>query len=185
MTDLGIVIVNYNTRDRLRDCLQSLDANRGVSFLTFVVDNGSPDGSAEMVRAEFPSVRLIVSPANGGYSYANNLGLRAILALDPAPPFALLLNPDTVVPSDALAQMLAFFNAHPDAGIAGPKLVMADGTLDLACRRSFPDPKNAIYHTLKLDRLFPQSKHFAGYNLTYLDENQIAQVDSVVGAFML
>ena len=185
MTELGIVIVNYNTRERLRDCLQSLRANRGVSFVTYVVDNCSTDGSAAMVRQDYPDVHVIESASNGGYSYANNLGLRAILALEPAPPFVLLLNPDTVLPQDALAQTLHFFQTHPDAGIVGPKLVMADGQLDLACRRSFPDPINSIYHVLGLDARFPSSPRFARYNLTFLDENEVAQVDSVVGAFML
>lgn len=185
MVEVGIVITNYNTRERLRTCLQSLGANRGVSFATYVVDNGSTDGSASIVRNEFPSTQLIGSQVNGGYAYASNLGLRAILSLKPAPRYALLLNPDTVLPPDALARMIAFFEAHPDAGIVGPKLVMADGSLDLACRRSFPSPENSIYHILGLDRLFPKSKRFARYNLTYLDENQVAQVDSVVGAFMM
>ncbi len=185
MIDLGIVIVNYNTCDRLRDCLRSLAANRGIVFTTYVVDNSSRDGSTAMVRAEFPKVHLIESQVNGGYSYANNLALRAILALAPPPPFTLLLNPDTVLPPDALAQTLAFFAQHPDAGMVGPKLVMASGKLDLACRRSFPSPQLAIYHALGLDARLPKSKHFARYNLTFLDENETAQVDSVVGAFMM
>jgi GT2 family glycosyltransferase len=185
VSDIGIVIVNYNTRDRLRDCLKSLQASRGVSFVPFVVDNNSPDGSAAMVRAEFPQVQLIESKINGGYSYANNLGLRRILALAPAPPFTLLLNPDTVLPPDALAQMSAFFAAHPDVGIAGPKLVMADGKLDSACRRSFPSPELSIYHVLGLDDHFPKSKRFARYEMTFLDENEMTEVDSVVGAFMM
>jgi hypothetical protein len=185
VSDLGIVIVNYNTRDRLRDCLRSLEASRGVSCDIFVVDNDSPDGSAAMVRAEFPHVHLIESRINGGYPYANNLALREILARDPAPPFTLLLNPDTVVPPDALAQMIAFFAAHPDAGIAGPKLVMADGKLDSACRRSFPSPELSIYHVLGLDDRFPKSERFARYEMTFRDENEMIEVDSVVGAFML
>ena len=183
MTDLGIVIVNYNTRERLRDCLQSLQANRGVSFVAYVVDNCSTDGSAAMVRQAFPGVHVIESAVNGGYSYANNLGLRAILALEP-PPYVLLLNPDTVLPPEALAQTLHFFKTHPDAGIVGPKLVMANGQLDLACRRSFPDPVNSIYHILGLDTRFPKNPRLARYNLTFLDEDEGAQVDSVVGAFM-
>jgi N-acetylglucosaminyl-diphospho-decaprenol L-rhamnosyltransferase len=185
VSELAIVIVNYNTRDRLRDCLRSLEANRGASFITYVVDNSSPDGSAAMVRAEFPHVRLIESQTNGGYSFANNLGLRQAFALEPLPHLMLLLNPDTVLPPDALARMIAFFHAHPDAGVVGPKLVMADGKLDLACRRSFPSPELAIYHTLGLDARFPRHKRFARYNMTFLDENATAQVDSVVGAFMM
>jgi len=185
VSDLGIVIVNYNTRDRLRDCLQSLEASRGVSFVVFVVDNNSPDDSAAMVRAEFPRVHLIASQFNGGYAYANNLALRQILAMTPPPPFTLLLNPDTVVPPDALAQMLAFFATHPDAGIAGPKLVLADGTLDRACRRSFPSPELSIYHVLGLDDWFPRSRRFARYEMTFCDEDEMIEVDSVVGAFMM
>jgi N-acetylglucosaminyl-diphospho-decaprenol L-rhamnosyltransferase len=183
--DLAIVIVNYNTCERLRDCLCSLQASRGVRFETYVVDNCSSDGSAAMVRAEFPWVHLIDSPTNGGYAYANNLGLRAILSQPSEPAYILLLNPDTVLPVDALAQMVAFLEAHPDAGIAGPKLVMADGRIDLACRRSFPDPENSIYHVLGLTRRFPKHPRFGRYNLTYLDEDQVAEVDSVVGAFMM
>ena len=185
MSDLGIVIVNYNTCDRLRDCLRSLDAARDISVMTYVVDNCSADGSADMVRREFPHVHLIPSPTNGGYPYANNLGLREILAMHPAPPYTLLLNPDTVVPPDALAQMIQFFETHPDAGIVGPKLVMANGKIDLACRRSFPSPEIAIYHALGLTKRFPTSKRFGRYQLTFLDEDQMAQVDSVVGAFMM
>jgi len=183
--DLGIVIVNYNVRDRLRDCLHSLAASRGIAFETYVVDNCSNDGSAEMVHAEFPGVHLIASDKNGGYSYANNLGLRAILARNPTPPYTLLLNPDTVVPPDALAQMVAFMQTHPQVGVAGPKLVMASGKLDLACRRSFPTPELSVYHVLGLTKLFPTNPRFGRYNLTYLDENQMTEVDSVVGAFML
>jgi N-acetylglucosaminyl-diphospho-decaprenol L-rhamnosyltransferase len=183
--DLGIVIVNYNTRERLRDCLLSLEANRNVSWMAYVVDNHSPDGSAAMVRAEFPRVQLIESQVNGGYAYANNLALRVILAHDPTPPFVLLLNPDTILPPAALAQMIDFFNTHPDCGIAGPKLVMADGKLDLACRRSFPSPELAIYHVLGLDERFSKTERFARYNLTFIDEDTVTQVDSVVGAFMM
>ena len=98
---------------------------------------------------------------------------------------SLLLNPDTVLPPGALAQTIAFFEQHPEAGIVGPKLVMADGKLDLACRRSFPDPEVSIYHVLGLTKLFPKHPRFGRYQMTFLDENQVAQVDSVVGAFMM
>lgn len=179
--DLSIVIVNWNTKDLLRGCLASLyDSDAEFSFQTAVVDNCSEDGSADMVRDEFPQVHLIQSEINGGYAYANNLGLRLLHAR-----YYLLLNPDTVLPPDALKRMLEFMDAHPDVGIAGPKLVMADGELDQACRRSFPTPKNSFYKLFGLSRLFPNSKLFGQYNLTYLDPDEAAQVDSVVGAFMM
>jgi len=190
MVDVGVVIVNYNTRDFLRDCLLSLLQNRGVSFKVCVVDNGSIDGSAEMVAKEFPEVLLIRSPFNGGYAYANNLGLKA-LGFNPdgflkdAPRYALLLNPDTLLPPNALASMVRFMDSHPQAGIAGPKLIRQDGSLDLACRRSFPTPEVAFYRMIGLSKLFPRHPRFARYNLTYLDPDETAEVDSVVGAFMM
>lgn len=206
MLDLGIVIVNYNTCDLLRDCLKSIYGSRGdFSYRVCVVDNCSADGSCSMVRAEFPQVHLLESPINGGYAYANNLGLRAFgfralegsgdgdenssLELYPItsvpPRYALLLNPDTKLPPTALADMLAFMDDHPEAGIAGPKLVRPDGSLDLACRRSFPTPEVSFYRMTGLSKLFPRSPRFGRYNLTYLDPDQLTEVDSVVGAFMM
>jgi GT2 family glycosyltransferase len=179
--DLSTVIVNYNTRDLLRDCLRSVYASQGdFAFEVWVVDNGSSDSSAAMVKAEFPQVHLIESPHNGGYAYANNLALRRCNAR-----YVALLNPDTVVPPNAFAAMIAFMEAHPNAGVAGPKMVRSDGSLDLACRRSFPTPEVSFYRLIGLSKLFPNSRRFARYNLTYLDPDQVAEVDSVVGAFMM
>jgi N-acetylglucosaminyl-diphospho-decaprenol L-rhamnosyltransferase len=181
MLDLSIIIVNWNTRDFLRDCLKSVYASEGeFTFETIVVDNCSHDGSVDMVRKEFPQVHLMDSEVNGGYAYANNLGLRRFQAR-----YYLLLNPDTVLPAHALKDMLAFMESHPEAGMAGPKLIMADGQLDLACRRSFPTPVNSFYKLFGLSRLFPKSQRFGQYNLTYLDPDEMAEVDSVVGAFMM
>jgi N-acetylglucosaminyl-diphospho-decaprenol L-rhamnosyltransferase len=192
MLDLGIVIVNYNTRDLLRTCLHSVCASQGdFTFEVCVVDNGSPDGSAEMVAAEFPELQLIANAENVGYPSANNQGLRAFgFAETPNPEshhpkFALLLNPDTELPPDALVRMLDFMAEYPDAGAAGPKLVLLDGSLDLACRRSLPTPQVCLYRLTGLSRLFPRSRRFGQYNLTYLDPDRVAQVGSVVGAFML
>jgi N-acetylglucosaminyl-diphospho-decaprenol L-rhamnosyltransferase len=181
MRDLSIVIVNWNTRDLLRDCLKSVYESEGsFTFETVVVDNCSQDGSCAMVGDEFPQVHVIESEINGGYAYANNLGLRRFHAR-----YYLLLNSDTVLPPHALEQMLEFMDTHPKAGMAGPKLVLADGSLDLACRRSFPTVENSFYKLFGLSRLFPKSKRFGRYNLTYLDPDETAEVDSVVGAFMM
>lgn len=191
MTDLGIVIVNWNTRDLLRKCLQTVYASQGdFTFRVVVVDNASTDDSAEVVRDEFPQAELIVSEINGGFSYGNNLGLRRLGYHDAgkvdtsAPRYALLLNPDTEVPPTSLYDMLVFMDAHPDVGMAGPKLLLEDGTLDKACRRGFPTPTVAFYHFSGLAKLFPNSPRFARYNMTYLDVDQTAEVDSVVGAYM-
>jgi GT2 family glycosyltransferase len=212
--DLGIVILNWNTCALLRECLKSVFASQGgLTFRVCVVDNASSDGSAAMVAAEFPSARfprltLIENPVNSGYAAGNNLGLRALgfgphpaplLPRSPAsqergegpgvggeaPRYALLLNPDTVVPPNALADMVAYLDAHLDCGVAGPRLVLPDGSLDLACRRSFPTPEVSFWRLTGLSKLFPRSRLFGRYNLTYLSPDLETEVDSVVGAFML
>ena len=192
MLDLGIVIVSYNTCDLLRTCLRSVYASQGdFTFKVCVVDNASPDNSAEMIATEFPQARLIVNAENVGYPSANNQGLKAFgfgNTTNPGshlPRFALLLNPDTELPPDALVRMLGFMAEHCDAGAAGPKLSLPDGSLDLACRRSLPTPEICFYKLMGLSRLFPSSRRFGRYNMTYLDPDQITQVGSVVGAFML
>jgi GT2 family glycosyltransferase len=189
--DLGIVVVNYNVRDLLRDCLASVYDSRGdFTFETCVVDNASCDGSAGMVATDFPQVRLIRAE-NEGYAAGNNLGLEAFgFGVEQAsslskPHFILFLNPDTVLPPSALADMLAFMEEHASAGAAGPRLVREDGTLDKACRRSFPTPQVSAYRMSGLSRLFPKSPRFGRYNLTYLPEDLTTEVDSVVGAFMM
>lgn len=194
MVDLGIVITNYNTRDLLRTCLRSVyasvpcEAGDAFTFEVCVVDNASSDGSADMAAAEFPAARLIASAENVGYPQGNNLGLQTFgfgVPDEPTPRFALLLNPDTELPPDGLARMLRFMAKHPDAGVAGPKLVLPDGSLDMACRRGFPSPAVSFYRFTGLSRLFPHSPRFGRYNMTFLDPDQVAEVDSVVGAFML
>ena len=191
MFDMGIVIVNWNTRDLLRRCLQTVVDSRGdYRIQVVVVDNASSDGSADMVRAEFPTVRLIASTTNGGFSYGNNLGLRDLGYGDAgntrpdAPRYALLLNPDTEVPPDALADMVRFMDSRPEIGVAGPKLVLEDGSLDLACRRSFPTPMVSFYRFSGLSKLFPRHPRFGRYNMTYVDPDVEIEVDSVVGAYM-
>ena len=193
MLDLGIVVVSYCTRDLLRDCLRSVYASQGsLTFEVCVVDNASTDGSADMVATEFPQARLIANKENLGYPAGNNQGLRAFGfgqaesdGRTESPRFALLLNSDTGVPPDGLRRMVGFMEGHVEAGAAGPKLVRPDGSLDLACRRSFPTPEVSFYRMTGLSRLFPESHRFGRYNLTYLDPDQLAEVDSVVGAFML
>jgi N-acetylglucosaminyl-diphospho-decaprenol L-rhamnosyltransferase len=190
MVDLAIVIVSYNVCDLLRRCLQSVHASqRTITIAVCVVDNASQDGSAEMVRNEFPDVHLIANEENIGYPAANNQGLclLGVTAVEHArrPRYCLLLNPDTEVPPEAFVEMIAFLDANRDVGVAGPRLVMPNGELDLACRRSFPTPDVSFYRMVGLSRLFPNSPRFGRYNMTFLDECETAEVDSVVGAFMM
>ncbi len=192
MADLGVVILNWNTRDLLRRCLQTVLASEGMErFRVVVVDNASSDDSVAMLREEFPQVDVIANPVNSGYPAGNNLGLRQLgyegagRIRDDAPRHAMLLNPDTEVPPDALARMVEYMDARPEIGIAGPRLVLPDGSLDLACRRSFPSPQLSLYRFTGLARLFPRHRQFGRYNMTFADPGQELEVDAVVGACMI
>jgi GT2 family glycosyltransferase len=133
-----------------------------------------------MVAAELPWVRLIANEQNRGYGAANNQAIRQANGR-----YILVLNPDTRLPPGAIVDTIAEMEAHPDIGALGPKLVLADGSLDRACRRSFPSPEVAFYRLFGLARLFPNHPRFARYNLLDVDEDTPIDVDSVVGAFML
>ena len=191
MHDLGIVIVNWNTCDYLERCLETVFASEGdFSYRVVVVDNHSDDKSASMVRDKFPQADLIVNDENLGYPRANNVGLRHLgyqgkhdVSVS-APRYALLLNPDTELPATALYNMIQFMDARPDVGVAGPKLILKDGSLDKACRRGFPTPLVSFYHYSGLAKLFPKNERFGRYNMTFADENEELEVDSVVGAYM-
>jgi GT2 family glycosyltransferase len=181
LLDVSVVIVNYKVRDLLRECLRSLEHDLGLlRGEVWVVDNASGDGSVEMVRAEFPWVRLIPNEQNVGYGAANNQAI-----LQARGRYVLVLNPDTKLPPGAIVDTIAEMEAHQDIGALGPKLVLADGSLDRACRRSFPSPEVAFYRLFGLARLFPNHPRFARYNLLNVDEDTAIDVDSVVGAFML
>lgn len=191
MTDIGIVIVNWNTLPLLRRCLDTVIESVGVSTRIVMVDNGSSDGSADAIREAYPGVLTLSGHGNIGYPAGNNLGLKALgygaaaVMSDTAPRYALLLNPDTELPHDALLEMTRFMDSHPEVGVAGPKLVLPNGQLDLACRRSMPTVEVSFWRLIGFSRLFPKSPIFARYNLTFLDEDETTEVDSVVGAFMM
>jgi hypothetical protein len=178
--DVSVIIVSYNVRDFLQQCLHSLEkAGEGLSMEIIVVDNASGDGSAEMVRRRFPGVRLIANRDNRGFSRANNQAMRIA-----AGRYLLLINPDTLAREDTITALLAFMEAHPRAGAAGCKILNPDGTLQLSCRRSFPTPWVALSKIMGLSRLFPGNRLFGRYNLTYLDPDRTAQVDALSGSFM-
>lgn len=189
---VAVVIVNHNTAADLEVCLASLAAGGldGVRGRVWIVDNASSDDSVPRARRH-GGVEVLANSANRGFAAATNQGLRAAGFGDgsPAPvrppDHALLLNPDTVVPPGAVAALVDHMRAEDDVGVVGPKLVLADGTLDLACRRAFPTPEVSFYRFVGLSRLFPHSPRFGQYNMTFLDPDAPADVDSVVGACML
>ncbi len=185
--DIAIVIVNYNVEALLRRCLSAIfDSVGTVSYAVCVVDNNSSDNSVAMVERLFPQVHLIANKDNPGYSAANNQGIKHLNSLyTELPRYVLLLNPDTEVMPNTLLASCEYMQANPQVGVMGPKLVLPNGQLDIACRRSFPSPSVSFWRMTGLSKLFPNSPVFGRYNLTYLDEDDLTEVDSVVGAFML
>ncbi len=178
---LSIVIVNYNTEKLLQGCLESIYAGaNGTPFDVWVVDNHSRDSSAEMVRSHFPKVKLVENDTNLGFSRANNLVISQSES-----EYVLLLNPDTLVIGDSIDRMVKYMREHPKVGIAGCKVLNADRTLQLACRRSIPTPKVAFFRMTGLSRLFPKNPSLAKYNLTYCDPEETHEVDAVSGAFLM
>lgn len=181
MIDLSIIIVNYNVKEFLKNLLHSIQkAAQNLSIEIIVVDNASDDGSVEMIKEKFPDVILIANEKNLGFGRANNIGLKKARGK-----YFLLINPDTLVAEDTFIKLIEFFETHPEAGMAGCKILNPDGTLQLACRRSFPGPWTSFTKVTGLSNLFPKSKLFARYNLTYLDENQTYEVDAISGSFMM
>lgn len=181
MVDLSIIIVNYNVKEYLKNLLNSIKkSSPNILKEIIVIDNASDDGSVDLIKEKFPDIILIENKTNLGFGKANNQGLKIAKGK-----FLLIINPDTLVAEDTFAKMIDFFNENPLAAMAGCKILNPDGTLQLACRRSFPRPWIAFTKVTGLSSLFPKSKIFAQYNLTYKDENQTYEVDAISGSFMM
>ena len=179
--DLSVIIVNYNVRYFLEQCLHAVHkAMEGIDAEVFVVDNKSVDGSAGEVRKKFPWVNLIENRENVGFSRANNQGIRASSGR-----YVLLLNPDTVVEEDTFRKCIAFMDDHPEGGALGVKMINGKGEFLPESKRALPTPMVSFYKMFGLASLFPRSKRFAKYHLGYLDRDQIHQVEVLAGAFML
>jgi GT2 family glycosyltransferase len=179
--DLSVAIVHYETPAELTCCLASLRAaSGGLDTEVFVVDNASSSFRPELVTSTIAGALVIQNSHNVGFARAANQALRHATGR-----YLLLLNPDTVLAPDSLKAMVGYMDRHPDVGCATPRMVRPDGSLDLACRRSFPTPVVSFYRMTLLSRLFPRSRHFGRYNLTYLDEHQEAEIDAPCGAFMM
>lgn len=177
MIRLSIIIVSWNVRELLRACLRSLPLQDAHTEI-IVVDSASADGTPEMVTAEFSTVKLIASGENLGYSKGNNVGLKQASGR-----YLLVLNPDTEIQGDALAQMLAYLDAHPQIGVLGPQMVYADGTPQ-STRRRFPSFGLALFESTWLQALAPRAwlNHFYAQDLP---EHETVVVDWVVGAALL
>ena len=179
--DISVCIVTFRARDFLRDCLHSLyESSRPLKLEVIVVDNGSQDGVGEMLESEFPQVRLIENASNLGYTYPMNQALRAGRGN-----YLLQLNPDTLILPGAFEKMVRFMESHPEAGILGPKVLNRDGSMQKSCRRGESRPWAVFTYFIGLAGLFPKSKRFAEYHMTYMDDDEIHPVAGVSGSCML
>ncbi len=178
---LSVIIVNYNVKHFLEQCLYSVyKALKNTNAEVFVVDNNSVDGSVALIKEKFPQVKLIVNSQNTGFSVANNQAIKISSGK-----YVLLLNPDTVVQEDTFEKTIAFMDSHPDAGGLGIKMLDGLGNFLPESKRGLPTPAVAFYKIFGLAKLFPGSKKFGQYHLTYLDKDRTHQVDILSGAFML
>lgn len=177
---VSICIVPINARQVLADCLRSLAEHTSLPYEIIVVDNGSTDGTAEMLAVDFPEVRYVGNPDNIGYTRANNIAMRMARGKH-----IVLLNADTLVLDAAIDRLTAYLEDHPDVGVCGPKVLNRDGSLQLPCRRGEPRPWAVISYFSGLAQRFPKDRRFSGYLLTHLDEDEINPVDGVSGSCML
>ena len=178
---LSIIIVNYNVKYFLEQCLESaLSAIKNITAEIIVVDNHSSDGSMEYLIPRFPDVLFIENSKNTGFSKANNQAIEQAQG-----EYVLLLNPDTVIGENALTNVCRFMDENPQAGAVGVKMLDGCGEFLPESKRGFPSPWNSFCKIAGLAKLFPQSKRFGEYHLRYLDENKIHEVPVLAGAFML
>lgn len=181
MVKLSVIIVNYNVKHFIEQCLFSVfKASETLNCEVFVVDNNSVDGSTTLIKDKFPNVNLIENKVNTGFSVANNQAIKLAKG-----EYVLLLNPDTVVQEDTFTKIIAFMDKTPDAGGLGVKMLDGQGNFAPESKRGLPTPSVAFYKMFGLAKFFPKSEKFGKYHLTYLSENEIHSVDVLSGAFML
>jgi O-antigen biosynthesis protein len=178
---LSVIIVNYNVKYFLEQCLLSVfKASQGIEMEVYVVDNNSVDGSVATIRERFPQVKLIENKENLGFSKANNQAAKLATG-----EYILLLNPDTIVEENTFRTTLAFMDEHTDGGGLGVKMVDGKGKFLPESKRGLPTPATAFYKVFGLARVFPRSKVFGKYHLGFLDQEKIHEVDILSGAFMM
>jgi len=178
--DLSVIIVNYNVRHFLEQCLISVrKASEKINSEIIVVDNNSADGSCSMVTGNFPEVHLIRNNHNAGFSAACNQAIKISEGR-----FVLLLNPDTLVEEDTFTRCLSFMDEHPEAGAMGVKMINGSGRFLPESKRSLPTPATAFFKMAGFSRLLPRSRLFNRYYLGHLDNSETAEAEILTGAFM-
>ena len=179
--DLTIIIVNWNVKELLRDCLESIySQTQEITFEIVIVDNGSSDGSVEMVGKEFPEVKLITNKENLGFAKANNQAMRESKGRN-----ITLLNTDTVILGGALVTMVRFMDAYKEVGAVGPKILNPDKTIQLPCGRHSPTLLTELWDFTKLSSLFPRSQIFGRALMSYWPHDDTREVELISGACMM
>ena len=180
LLDLSVVIVNYNVKFFLEQCLSSLKKSMNqLQCEVFVVDNNSVDGSVATIKNKFPWAKLIVNEENVGFSKANNQAIRRSTGK-----YVLLLNPDTLIKKDTLQKCFDFMEKSEQTGALGVRMIDGKGQFLPESKRGLPTPEVAIYKMLGLNKIFPSSKIFGKYHLGFLAEDEISEVEVLAGAYM-
>jgi GT2 family glycosyltransferase len=177
---VSALVVSYNTKDLLLQCLQSFFATADIPVEAVVVDNDSSDGSAAAVTDEFPQATVLVQSKNLGYGRAANIGLERCQGR-----FILLLGSDVTLEPQSVGKLADFLLTRPDAGAVGPRVLLPDGGLDPDSRRAFPIPSTLFYRTIGLSRLFPKSPRFGRYNMGHVPETEVHEMDAGTGACLM
>jgi len=176
--DLSIIIVTWNSRVDIAKCLESLEASCiGGDFEIIVLDNASDDGTADYVTAHFPNVRATASKVNTGFARGNNLAAQKACGR-----YLLFLNPDTWVDEDMVSAMVNFLDSHPQAGACAPRILNPDNSLQRGAMRTLPTLETLLYELSGLSRLFPRSRRFGRYMMTWWDHNDRREVEQPAGA---
>lgn len=178
--DISIIIVNYNVKHFLKQCLQSVyAAQQDLSIDVWVVDNNSVDGSLQMIEELFPETKIISNKENVGFSRANNQAMEKARGK-----YQLILNPDTIIEHDTLLKCFSFMESNKKAGALGVKMIDGEGKFLPESKRGLPTPKVALYKMTMLNKVLPKSKTFGQYHLGYLPDDETNEVDVLSGAFM-
>ena len=179
MYSCSVIIIAYNSCDFIPACLKSIrDACENVDAQVIVLDNGSKEPILPEIKAFFPEVTWLESKENLGFGKGCNLAEKQATR-----PYLFFVNPDTVVSRDSFTKALDFMEEHPEAGTVGCRILNEDGSIQWACRRSFPTIISAVSKTIGLAALFPKSKLLASYNMTYADPDAVTEVDAISGSF--
>ena len=180
MKKVSVIIVSYNVRSYLAHAIDAIMKSDYKELEIIVVDNNSYDGTCEYLEDNFPSINIISNDENVGFGKAVNQGSELATG-----DYYLIINPDTIVEEETVSTLVKYLSKNKEVGMVGPKILNADGSLQLACKRSFPTVRVALPKILGLDRIFPSSKWAGKYNLTYLDPDKDHPVDAISGSCML